>query len=206
MVFIPALNVAMVSWRYTQSGQQTENRTFFLRDGTISPTNLAELAEACSDWWVANLRDWSGVHLTLREVYAVDLTTVSSPSATHVETPAPVGVFPGTPLPNNVTLAVSFRTPGRGRSSRGRWFVTGLTETSLSSTLGQTVNIVYAAGILDAFVALNAALPAGWTHVVVSFYSGGAARSEGVVIPITNYLLTDLTIDSQRRRLPGRGA
>lgn len=196
----------MVSWRYTAAGQQCENRTFFLRDGTISPTNLAELAEALSDWWVANLEAITGTHVTLREVYAVDLTTETSPTATHTETPAPAGDYTGTPLPNNVTLAVSFRTPGRGRSSRGRWYVVGLTETSLSSTLGQTVNVTYAAGVLDAFVALDAALPIGWTHVVCSFYTEGAPRSAGVAIPITNYLLTDLTIDSQRRRLPGRGA
>lgn len=206
MVFIPTPDVASVQLRYTQSGQMTENTLYFQRSGAITPTLLEELAEAVFDWWVANLQAVQGAHVTLREVYAVDLTSATSPTATYAETPNPAGSYTGTPLPNNVTLAVSFRTVGRGRSSRGRNYAVGLTETALSSTLGQTVQSTYATALVDGYRALAAAIPAGWSHVIVSFWEDGVARSEGLPIPVTSILITDFTIDSQRRRLPGRGS
>lgn len=205
MAFIPVEDVASVSLRYTQSGQQTENVMYFLNEGAINPTNLAELAASLAVWWQDELRPLQTLQLTFREAYATDLTTEFSPTATATLVTDTTGTLTGTPLPNNVTIAVSFRTPGRGRSSRGRNYFCGLTEASLSSTLGQTINTSYAADLLAAYDALDAALSTGWSHVIVSRYLDGAPRSAGLAIPVTNYILTDLTVDSQRRRLPGRG-
>jgi hypothetical protein len=42
-------------------------------------------------------------------------------------------------------------------------------------------------------------------HVVVSRYHLGAPRVTGIATPVITYLATDNNVDSQRRRLTGRG-
>jgi len=57
----------------------------------------------------------------------------------------------------------------------------------------------------------GAALPVGWEWVVVSRYSGTdvnddpVPRVTGIATLVSNVLFTNNTVDSQRRRLPGRG-
>jgi len=46
---------------------------------------------------------------------------------------------------------------------------------------------------------------ATWQLVVVSYYNSGAWRTTAVATPIINFGFADLAIDSQRRRLVGRG-
>jgi hypothetical protein len=67
--------------------------------------------------------------------------------------------------------------------------------------------------ILAAYVALVAAVePDGWDHVVVSRFSGvdedgrPIPRVAGVSTVVLSYGVTDNNLDSQRRRLAGRGA
>jgi hypothetical protein len=74
---------------------------------------------------------------------------------------------------------------------------------------GNTLNAGYAS---DFVIAYNDLLPGGvfepdgWRWVVLSRYTAGAPRAAGVAFAVTRALFTDLTVDSQRRRLPGRGA
>lgn len=206
MAFIPVPDVAQVNLRYTLAGQQVENTLYFLFPSTPGSADLLDLATYCRGWRDVSLKPIQGSHCLLREVYAVSLTSATAPTATYVESPAEPGDYTGTPLPNNVTIAVSFRTEGRGRSSRGRNFALGLTETALSSTLGQTVQSTYEADLIAAYQELIDTPPTDLTWVVVSRYTDGAPRTTGIYIPITSVILTDTTIDSQRRRLPGRGA
>src|SRR6476661_7974207 len=51
----------------------------------------------------------------------------------------------------------------------------------------------------------GAEIAIGDTMCVVSYYHLGVPRAAGLVTPITNSSLADLHIDSQRRRLAGRG-
>ena len=55
------------------------------------------------------------------------------------------------------------------------------------------------------------ATPSPWVWVIVSRYSGvdgdgrPVPRVAGVTTPVTNVVAVDGTVDSMRRRLPGRG-
>lgn len=205
MVFIPVPNVAAVHLRYTQSGQLTENVLHFEGVAPVTAVALNILAEDIFDWWNANLKPLINAQTFLREVYAVSLDSATSPTGTFAPSSPVAGTYTGTPLPNNATIAVSFRTEGRGRSSRGRVYQVGLSETSLSSTQGQSVQAVYASDLVDAYDLLRISPPSTWTFVVVSRYTGGAPRITGLAQPVTQVVLTDTFIDSQRRRLPTRG-
>jgi hypothetical protein len=115
----------------------------------------------------------------------------------------------GDPTPANVSLAVSFRTAGRGRSSRGRNYFVGFVDDQVT---GNVVNNSDAVDIRNAYAALiAAAATANVSWVVVSRFSGVDAdgkpipRAAGVTSLINAVSLVDNDVDSQRRRLNGRG-
>jgi len=54
-------------------------------------------------------------------------------------------------------------------------------------------------GILENLKAIVEAL--GWIWVIVSRYHNGVKRTEGLTLPVTSFSASDLTLDSQRRRL-----
>jgi len=105
--------------------------------------------------------------------------------------------------PMNVTVAVKLVTGLRGRSFRGRIFVVGLTKTSMNgdTLTGDAVNNWK--GIYESLLAekIEAGDP-GWC--VVSRWQNLLPRAEGLATPIVS-VEVDPTVDSQRRRLLGRG-
>lgn len=114
------------------------------------------------------------------------------------------GILAGAILPNNCSLAVSFRTGLAGRTNRGRIFWPSFLESEVTD---QRVLSAKQTNILDTlgqFVG-NAAVATGWTWAVISrkeLVPDGPGRA----VPITSVVLNDDVIDSMRRRLPGRGA
>jgi hypothetical protein len=133
-----------------------------------------------------------------------DLSTQTSPTVT-VTTGLPItGTNTSDPLPNHVALCVSFRTNGRGRSARGRNYVSGFGEDAAS---GNTFSGTIANPIAQGYAALinSATYTLDWEWVVYSRYENGDPRTEALIAPVDNVVLTDLVVDSQRRRLPGRG-
>jgi len=114
------------------------------------------------------------------------------------------GTAGGTPMPSNVTFCVSLRTGLTGRSARGRFYAvcpaTGDLDTSDTMTSGYASDIV---AFLDAVKTL--ALSAGWTLVVISRQNAGVRLTTAVARAVTTVEATDLAVDSQRRRLLGRG-
>jgi hypothetical protein len=73
--------------------------------------------------------------------------------------------------------------------------------------VGSTVTTSHANDIVAAYNQLLSPSPYVGTAVwsVVSTQHNKAPRTNAVVLPITNALCVDTTVDSQRRRLPGRG-
>jgi hypothetical protein len=71
------------------------------------------------------------------------------------------------------------------------------------------LTLVAATAIVDAYDSLvtdfNAYFDVGATMVVLSNYVNGGPASAVVVAPITGIFARDRNVDSQRRRLRGRG-
>lgn len=204
MPFIPAIFTAQVEFRYTQSGQKTENRLFFEYVSDPDETAMMNLGNQLLDWWVDNMRPLINTLTTLREIYITNMTTGFSPTVSIVPTTSNVGTKTGSVLPNNSTITVSFRTSGRGRSSRGRNYAVGLVEPDLDAG-GQTITTTFANALVDAYTLLLTPPATDWTWVVASFYTNGLPRAEALLIPVQSAIVVDRDIDSQRRRLPGRG-
>lgn len=210
MPFVPVTNTVLAELRYDYLNQQVENTLWFLGDDAPDVSSMTALGVALVDWWSSGIQQLQNVAVALREVVITDMTSDTGPQVTHVG-PLPLnGEVAEEPLPMNDTLAISFRTGNRGRSFRGRNYFVGMSRTQYvgNEATGAFINAYTTAyeGLLG-----GAATPA-WTWVVASRFSGidgvtgkPIPRVSGIATPILTVTVADSIMDSQRRRLPGRG-
>jgi len=203
MAFIPVPDVAQFNIRGTLDNQRIENTLYFRNVNTWDTEGLEAAAALVADWFEDNILPVVTTDYVLREVYAVDLTTENSGSATHTVAASTQGLDSSPALPNNVAICVSFRTAQRGRSFRGRNYIAGLTEADVT---GNTIGASQSSALVTAYGQLFSLFPPGGAFwVVVSRFTAGLPRTVGISTPVTAVLIVDSTVDSQRRRLPGRG-
>jgi hypothetical protein len=140
--------------------------------------------------------------LDLLSVKVRDLTTVSG-----IEVLAPASAVnggAGDGMPNNVAACLSVRTPFAGRHYRGRLYLGGVprtevVENDLTASFRNDVTNIFN-GIVG-----SGGMAANWTWVVVAQQAAGAVIPGGIVTEVSSTLFVDPVVDSQRRRLPGRG-
>ena len=203
MPYIPVINTVMVETRMQQDSQKVENTTYWAFASAPTVAQMTTLVNAIEAWWVANYAPLVSAGVTLRETVATDLTTQSGASVAFPAVGTPAGGNASAAMPNNVSLAVSFRTAKRGRSYRGRNYMVGICD---SHVAGNTYDASFLGNVQDCYEALfpvQSTANAQW--VVVSRYHDKVARTTGVATPIISVTITDATVDSMRGRLPGRG-
>lgn len=185
-------------------GQRVENTLGFKRGGGWDISNATALANALIIWWTTFYADQLSSTLSLKEVAVTDLSSESGFS--HVQsapTPNPTGGSIDDNLPLNVALCVSFRTSSRGRSFRGRNYITAI---PVSQVNGSLADGAFVTAQQDAYnELLNVAEDLSMLWVVISRFHNNAPRTEGVGTVVTGAVIVDNVLDSQRRRLPGRG-
>lgn len=202
--FIPAPNCASVELIYTNAGEVNEN-VFHVRKGSpFSLSDLQTLRGVVNSWDAATAAGGRASAATLTRIRTKALDTNSSPMEDYyLPTPRAGGIgVASTPL--NVAFCCKLATGLAGRSYRGRWYWGNIP----ASFLADAGNLAHASavgltGFLNTLISnLNSA---GYTMVVVSYYNNGAWRTTAVATPVTNAVAVDESIDSQRRRLRGRG-
>lgn len=210
MPFVPVTNTALVEIRMLSQGQQVENTLWFELATEIDSVSLGALLDAVHLWWSSDLAPLVSSRVEVTEYVGTDQTTAT---AIQVSLPGDVTDVGGnTPnaMPLGTTLTVSFRTNLRGRSFRGRNYVVGLTEdqvdgNSLEAGVGELWRAAY-----ENLIGVAAGVD--WSWVVVSRFSGMSGsppvptpRVAGLTTPVTSVVMVDDFVDSQRRRLSGRG-
>ena len=204
MAFIPAPNVLQARMRYNWGAQLIENTLYFVGSAGVTVALANSLGAALVTWWNTNFKPITSNLMALDQVYISDLTANNSFTVAYSTGLPLVGANATEALPFNVAYCVSFRTANRGRSGRGRNYVAGLTEAQQAAS-------VIAAGtrttIVTAYQGLVGAgtFVAGLQFCVVSRFTNNAPRVTALIQPITNVTTIDDILDSQRRRLPGRG-
>jgi hypothetical protein len=204
MAFIPVADTVLAELRFDYFGQKIENTLYFRKLGGSSVAQAIGLMNDLLVWWTSLLSNYLSEDISLRELNVTDLSSASGYSVSQAApTPNPTGQVVASGLPGNVAICVSFRTPNRGRSFRGRNYVAGLAETQVT---GNTLDATRVAGILGSYQGIPSSIvSSAWDWVVVSRFSGGAPRAAGVATDVTSVVIVDDFVDSQRRRLTGRG-
>lgn len=202
MVFVPFANTCRVELRMTQDSQQVENVFHVEKEGILTVTDLENIGSIFVDWWDGH-RNLVGSTVTLRELDIRDLTTASGLGILYNAGLPLVGLLATAVMPNSVTVAIKWGTGLTGRSFRGRSYHVGLVEGQVLNNALETATV---AGLLASYNSLIANISGGgYTLVVASRVANGVPRVSGVTTPILVASYADTTIDSQRRRLPGRG-
>lgn len=203
MAFIPVPNTVRLSLVFTLAGQTVVITLHAWKSGAVTLTDQQNLCAEMRSWWDTYLKLHCNNGMALQEINSVDLTSDSSPSYSLPVSPPIVGGVSEAAVPNNVAACISFRTASRGRSYRGRMFVPGMrnsyaaTPTTLSAAAQSWLAV--AAANLGGYLALH-----GFTQVIASRFHNNAPRVVGIVTPVLSAIIDD-KLDSQRRRLAGRG-
>jgi len=203
--FIPAADTAEVKMIFESLGQECLN-VFHVRTTDGWTTELLQgVAEFFRDWWDDNLKSQAGDECELVAIQATDIA-VEAGAQYYLTAGMPIaGVNSNPAAPGNVTVAVKLATGFTGRSRRGRKFIVGLTE---GSTEGNMLESGTRTAIQDAYDTLLAeidpAVPDGQL-VIVSFCDNGDWRDDALVTRVLTASVNP-ELDSQRRRLSGRGA
>lgn len=162
--------------------------------------NMEDLGAALYNWANIEYLGWMSDDIQLAEIL---LTSLDPAHAFQINATGDYPVIGGTVdpiLPSNVNAVVKFLTGNIGRSFRGRAYVPGLGE---SFVVGNALDTAKAGQLLNVWEELpdilNAEAP-DWFHTVVSFYTAGAPRANGVATPVTTYAVDGL-VKTQRRRL-----
>lgn len=199
-----AENVANVQVRGTLAGQLIETGLYYLFDAAIDNSALAALAASVSSSVVSHWLDELPTDFTLRNVYAYDMTAGSTLQVTDTFGTGDTGHVSGGAAPNNASIAIARKTGKRGRSTQGRIFWPALAISMLVDPLHVTTTDVTA--IVAALTATDTdATALGWSPVTLSFQHAGVKTTAAVVTLLNEWLAVDNAVDSQRRRLAGRG-
>lgn len=203
MPFIPTPDVLQYNARFACGGQQIENVFHFSYAGSDFATAAAALFNLVQDEWWLLIRAGLSNQLTSTGSYIVDQSSVSGPVASFGAFTSPAGASSIFSAPNNAAFVVTHRTAQRGRSFRGRSYISGIPADQIN---GSRVSSGFLSTAVSAFNNMRVeAAAALYPFVIVSRFTNGSPRTTGVASEVTACVAVDDAVDSQRRRLPGRG-
>jgi len=204
MPFIPAPNCVKLEAIYNHIGQLCENVHFLEFDHEPVLEDLEACALAYVNWFDSNLQPLVSNGTSLILIRARDMT-VDSGLAIEYDTGLPLSGTAGNANPGNVTAAVKWSSGLAGRSFRGRTFVIGIPQGAMTGN-ANVLDSDYADDLDTAFeLLIDAFNLTDGQFVVASFFHDNAPRTNAVTTPITASSV-NRDVDSQRRRLAGRGS
>lgn len=197
--------------QFIYQGQRCENVYYVEGSAPWTATTLNTLASVFATWWETELEPNVPESLTLDRVLARDMTVEAGPSIEYTTGLPASGDQSVEALPNNVTVAIKWTTGLAGRSFRGRTYHLGLADAGVAANaLTPTAHTLLTAAYNQLLNDIVTEDPT-WSLVVASFFHGvdvnhdPIPRASAVLTPILTAVVDDI-IDSQRRRLPGRGS
>jgi hypothetical protein len=202
----PVPNTAEAVLNYQSDSGDARNVLHFRQEpfGNWTNIDLSRLAETLADWWVTNLKPLVHPAYTLESVIARDLGAVPGEVAEYGV--GQTGGAQGGRSPSNVTTAFTLRTALGGRSGRGRIYHVGLSQNYyVGDTLNPNEKNIMVAAYDTLKVISKGSIGYEYHLMVVSRFANKVQRASGIANEVTN-VSNDGLLDSQRRRLKGRGA
>lgn len=204
MPFQAVPNVLQTDVVMTYGGQTCINTFYtFNAGGWESLPDVETVTDQTASWVVATWRVNFSSSLIFERVESRDIGLAEG-LYYSVDLPFTPGSNANPGSPSNVSLAIKRVSHLTGRRNRGRIYLVGIPETETTQT---AVNDAYAANCADDLNILNGLIvTAGFIPVIVSRVGEGGLGNPGTSIPIASWQVGDVFIDSQRRRLAGRGS
>lgn len=191
-----------IELHFSQLGERTMN-VFWCKSNLneTSATLEQELAGTFKNWWTTEIAGQVCGGMVLTEIVVKELRP-DGIAILYTEGLPAAGTDLSEQLPNNCAVAVHWGTGLVGRSRHGRTFFGGFGQNSVD---GNTY--IEASNLQSAYDALRTTLDNITLNVefsVVSFVANKAWRAVPLITPISGVAVEN-TLDSMRRRLPGRG-
>jgi len=168
--------------------------------GPVSRPTESQLITLCNSWYT---NVWPALQATMSNTYTLAIVTATDRYAVTGAfgsfTPAvlPSGSKAGDPLPANDNCVISLKTGLSGRTAHGRLYAFGFTDSDALGSYVTSAQIVLLSNLAIAMLAFAGGIGISVDWAVLSL-------KDEILRPINGYSV-DNVIDSQRRRLPGRG-
>lgn len=209
--FIPAPNTVSVEFMFILANSSLAENVIHIEKG--APYTLAQiqtLRTNIGSYWDSNLKNMYLDNIQFNRIRIKALDTNIAPMEDYTWSPVKIGgrSAGGAALPNSICCALKLSTGLAGRSNRGRIYIPVTESGALQASFQNELDPTYASAIITIFTAFMAQITT-WdatAHMVVtSFMTGGAWRATAVNHQVIACTFVDRHIDSQRRRLTGRG-
>lgn len=203
MPFIPFNNTVQLESVYRWDGQIVENVLNYQTNTLPTAANMDALAATWLGLWALYIKPLQSSAVALQSIKVTSLHAQNGPAIEYTTNLPQAGQGTSTAVPNNVAVVVKWITANRGRSYRGRTYHLGIPSGSVTAN---TLATGYRTSLVQAWTnfILVGSSPI-WNLIIASRYSNGQPRGTGVAT-VVNGLSINPTVDSQRRRLPERGA
>ena len=203
MAFIPISEAAKAAIAFSMTGQRVLITLTFRLAVAYDLTTLADLALKLHTWYTTYLKGNLSGAIALTDIVCTAIHSITAPQHTRIISPGEAGTAGASSLGLGEAMVVTLRTALRGRNYRGRTYLPGVgglyrVDPGSISTTGTSQILAAMAKLID--------VPTMGTHVLVvpSRFTGGLPRVNGVANAVTAISM-DNFLDSQRRRLVGRG-
>lgn len=215
--FIPAPNTVRCTLIFSQAdSSQAQMNVHVKGNAPATAATLSALAAELVTWFgtdpgTGSPKAFMSTAYSLASQYLRALDSQASPSlVSNTSLPISGTDSTGTILPEGLTFCLTLRSGLAGRSQRGRVFVPGLTDGSMSNVGENLVSSTTAAHLVAAYnnmlTLIAAATISGWTSqevVIASYEQNKNPRVTAQLTPATTFGFHDLFLDFQRRRAPG---
>ena len=206
-VFQPVDKTVEISVQGTYAGQLAENKFYVKGTSAITEAMVAALASLVDSWVHTTLRPLLAGAWVYTRTVARDLTTEASFESVNSTHTGEAGTGVGEPLPGNATIAVHRDTGLSGKKAKSRIYWIGLIDGNLESP--DVIHSATATLFISALDTLRANILADttnvWTYGYVQRILDHVKLATGNFIEVFHHSVTDRNVDSQRRRLAGRG-
>jgi hypothetical protein len=205
MAFQPVPDTARFAIVHQSStGDDVINVLYFRRQGAWGLQELSAAAQTLATVWTNDVMPHLSFGTYLHRVQARGERVVDDVSFEFALSSPVAGGRTGDPLPYQCSFCVTHLTGLVGRYNRGRTYFGYLSEIDVGSGL---ISVARANGLRDGLGSVrNIMSNSGWTHVVVSRVRNRVRLPTAVTVDVIGYKYTDLLVDTQRRRVLGRGS
>jgi len=202
--FISAEEVAKVQLYFSTPGGIAMNVLNFRADGGFNAVGLETLIDEIATAWEAQFSPLQSDQVECFRIVATDMANIVPYQVDKAPENDLTGGRSSPAMPQNVTVVTKFGTGLAGRSQRGRTYHIGLVD---DQCVGDKLVAGMADTIRDAWIDFAGAIHDGAAAadlVVVSYCHNNVWRDNATVLDVISFTTED-TLDSQRKRLLGRG-